>query len=107
MLLRFPLLALTIGSLTISSLVQANYVWDKQNKLWKWVENPKPKVKVQKNNNNNNSQQSSDLENASLQVFNELSSNSKSRSKSSGQKKKHSQKSLFLIWILLSILQKS
>ena len=37
--LRFLLMALVIESFT-APLVQANYIWDKENKLWKWVEKP-------------------------------------------------------------------
>lgn len=52
------------------NLVASNYVWDKENKLWKWVEN-KPKLKKQANNRGQ-----LDL---NLEVFNELDDNKKNR----------------------------
>ena len=85
MLRRLVLVALVVS---VTSLVQANYVWDKQNKLWKWVENTKPKAKPQKQTNGGNNSDL-DLENASVQVFNELSNskkNSRKTVKTSGKK---------------------
>ena len=87
MLRKLVFVALVVS---VTNLVQANYVWDKQNKLWKWVENTKPdKAKPQKQTNGGNNSDL-DLENASVQVFNELSNskkNSRKTVKNSGKKK--------------------